>query len=125
MSPNPKSTVGPPENPSTPDTPEWSYNELMRHIEPDLMTDFLPKHEEVFASETKEQTQARMKAYDEAFAVFDKAVLDCEDVFAKEVHELKTKAHEKAIKAEKKEQKKELKKIEDEIDSAGEMKSEK
>ena len=116
MSPNPKSTPTPPDNPSKPGTSEWFYDEIMRHIEPDLLTNVIPMHAEKYKQETQEQRVARMKAYDAAFTIFDKVAAEYEKEFMDGVQALKKKSRAKAVKEEKSEKRKELKHIEDELD---------
>ena len=93
--PEPKkhtATFTPPSNPSPESTPEWVYNELMRFIEPDLMTTVVPHHAEMYQGESREQTINRMKHYDDAFAAFDVAAKNVEaDAFA-QVRALKNQA---------------------------------
>ncbi len=63
----------PPPNPSTPNTEEWLYNEIMRHVEPDLMLNHLPLLDEKYANETPVEHLQRMKNYEDAYRIFDKA----------------------------------------------------
>ena len=115
MSPNQKSTSIPPVNPSSPGTSEWFYDEIMRHIEPDLMTNVLPTHAEKYKNETQEQRVERMQSYDKAFTIFDKVADEYEKEFHQDVVDLKKKSRSKAMKEEVREKKKALKKIEDEL----------
>lgn len=118
MSPNPKSTFIPPPNPSAPGTPEWTYNEIMREIEPDLMTNVLPAHEKMYAAETSENRLERMKAYDKAFALFDTVSAECEHEFHREITALHKEARTKAMKTDSKENTKKLQAIEKEMDES-------
>lgn len=117
MSPNPKSTQDPPKNPSTPGTSEWFYDEIMRHIEPDLLTTVIPTHAEKYNDETQEERVERMKAYDAAFAIFDKVAEEYEKEFMEDVQKLKKQSRSKVMKEEKKERKQELSNIEKIIDT--------
>ena len=116
MSPNPKTPITPPENPSTPGTSEWFYDEIMRHVEPDLMTNAIPTHAEKYKNETQEQRVERMQAYDKAFTVFDHVADAYEKDFHEDVEKLKKQSRSKAMKEEKLEKKKALKKIEEQMD---------
>ncbi len=118
MASNPTSTFTPPPNPSQPGTSQWLYDEIMRHIEPDLVTTMLPRHIDMYAKESQKERVARMKAYDEAFAVFDKVAAEFEQEFHHDVQRLKTDAREKAMTEEKKKEKNVLEKIEDEMGDA-------
>ena len=112
MSPSQKSTFVPPQNPSKPGTPEWLYDEIMRNIEPDLLTTALSTHDERYNDETKEQRAARLHAYDQAFMIFDNVTGDFEKEFHEKMETVRKKAKKKAMK----EDKKKLKSIEEEID---------
>ncbi len=105
------STFIPPANPSTPGTSQWIYNEIMRNIEPDLMTTNLPTHTKKYKDETQEQRLARMKLYDEAFAVFDAVAAEYEDEFHRDMERTKENAKMTAMR----EDAKKLKTIEQEI----------
>ncbi len=116
MSPNPKPTQEPPENPSTPGTSEWFYDEIMRHIEPDLVTNVIPTHAEKYKDETQEERVERMKAYDAAFTIFDKVAAEYEKEFMNDVQTLKKQSRSKAVKQETKEKNKELRNVEEQLD---------
>lgn len=116
MSPNPKSTITAPENPSKPGTSEWFYDEIMRFIEPDLVTTVIEKHMEMYADETTDERVQRMKAYDTAFAVFDKVAAGYEQDFHRDMVLQKKQSREKAMTVEAGEKKSALKKIEEEMD---------
>ena len=118
MSPNPKSTFSPPPNPSLSESAEWFYNEIMRHIEPDLLSTVILTHAEKYKSETQEQREARIKSYDNAFIVFDRVADDYGKQMASEVQEFKKQERTKAMKKEKKQEKKALKKIEGEMEQS-------
>ena len=54
--------------------PEWLYNEIMHHIEPDLTTDKIALLNKKYAKETPEDREARMASYIFSFALFDEAL---------------------------------------------------
>ncbi len=60
-----------PANPSPERTSEWLYNEIMRFVQPDLMTDHLPLLDLKYAGENAFEKAARLFSYEEAFRVFD------------------------------------------------------
>lgn len=62
-----------PPNPSAPGTPAWTYDEIMRHIEPDLLTSALPSIDAYYAGESAIERHARFSSYQRAFAAFDAA----------------------------------------------------
>lgn len=111
-SPHTHTTVDPLANPSTPGAPEWLYNEIMRNIEPDLLTTVMPRHAEMYAKETHQKSVERMKRYDSAFAVFDRVAMEYERDLHEDIQTLKRQAQAKARKRETAESKKSLKKIE-------------
>lgn len=119
MSPNPNPASVAPQNPSAPGTAEWMYNEIMREIEPDLLTTELPKHLEKYARETQAQREERMKAYEQAFAIFDTVAAACEQEMRHGVEELRKQAHAKAVSEEGRERAEELRTIEQEMDATG------
>lgn len=118
MPKNQKQTFVAPANPSAPGTPEWLYNEIMRHIEPDLLTDVLSTHVEIYKDETHEERIERMKAYDEAFIIFDKAAAEFEHALHQDLRGVRAKSQHEARKREKKEQNKGLEDIESQLDTA-------
>ncbi len=77
----------PPPNLCRTGTPEWVYNEIMRHIEPDLMLEQLPLLDQRYAAETPIDRLKRMKAYDEAFILYDKIFADVSKLYADEARE--------------------------------------
>ena len=116
-----KPTFTPPANPSQEGTPEWFYNEIMRHIEPDLLTTAIAAHGEKYAKQSPEEVLERLKAYDRAFAVFDKASADVAQEYRSEVDKIRADAKESVKKEETKERKaasQELKSIEDQFSQA-------
>lgn len=61
-----------PPNPSDRRDPEWFYNEIMRHVQPDLMSDHLAFLEMKYAGETSYERASRMSAYELAFSAYDR-----------------------------------------------------
>ena len=118
MPPNPQSTATPPPNPSAPGSPEWWYNEIMRHIEPELLTTVIPTHAETYKDESGEDRVARIEGYDKAFAMYDNVAADFEQTLHKDLETMRKKSRAATRAEEKKEKKKEkrvLKTIEKEI----------
>ena len=68
------------------------YDEVMRHIEPDLMLTATAGLDEKYKGETPEFHQARMDDYEKAFAAFDLLSADIEQMFLREVKKLKQQA---------------------------------
>ncbi len=60
-----------PVNPSKERTSEWLYNEIMRFVQPELMTDHLPLLDLKYSGENTFERAARLLSYEEAFEVFD------------------------------------------------------
>lgn len=120
MSPNQNPAPTAPPNPSKEGTPEWFYDEIMRFIEPDLLTNVIPTHAEKYAKQSKEECVARLTSYEHAFAVFDKASVSVAEEFHAEMKNIRDAAREEVKKEEKEdtaETQKALKKIEDKFDS--------
>jgi len=115
MSPNPQTTFTPLPNPSKEGTPEWFYDEIMRFIEPDLLTTVIPLHAEKYAKQSKEECLARLQAYDRAFEIFDKASQDV----AKEYRAGMEKVREEAKEDVQKGETKALQQIEQSIEEEG------
>lgn len=55
-------------------TPQWLYDEIMRSIEPELVTDMLPTLDTIYAAETSEEHDVRMERYRLAYAAYDDAL---------------------------------------------------
>jgi hypothetical protein len=98
--PTQTSTFTPP-NPSAPGTPEWVYDEIMRHIEPDLLTAEIAGHPQKYRDETAEQRVARMAHYDKAFAAYDAAADAVEAEFRQEAMQVKERSKTALMKEEK------------------------
>lgn len=61
-----------PKNPSSPGTSDWLYNEIMRQIEPDLLSTAVGGLAAKYAGETAEQRQHRHDKYEQAYRTFDR-----------------------------------------------------
>lgn len=79
----------PPPNRQTAGTPAWLYDEIMRWIEPDLLLNVIPHHDELYGQETAEQREQRMKWYERAFVQFDRICDGFTDQFYAFAQELK------------------------------------
>lgn len=107
-----------PENPSQPGTSEWFYDEIMRHIEPDLLSTVIPHHAEIYEKETEEEKKARMKAYDEAFFIYDQVADEFAAAFAEDMRGLRKEAREQAVREDTAKSGETIKGIESQIDEA-------
>lgn len=105
-----------PLNPSARYSPEWIYNEIMRFIEPELMTDSLPHLAEKYAGETPAENARRMALYDKAFACFDAAYAEVSRIFEQEAMTIKKESRSLAQSAEAEERGDALGKLEDAFD---------
>lgn len=122
MSPSQKPTFAASPNPSKEGTPEWFYDEIMRHIEPDLLTNVIPTHAEKYSKQSPEECAARLRAYGRAFEVFDKASADVAGEYRAGIVKIRESAKSKAKIEDRKEKEKteeELKTIEREIEEEG------
>jgi hypothetical protein len=70
-------------------TQQWLYDELMRHIEPDLTSKKAKLLEKKYAKETDEEKELRMERYDLAFDFFDIALESFESEILSDVREWK------------------------------------
>ncbi len=61
-----------PKNPSVPGSSDWVYNEIMRFIEPDLISTSIPTLARKYPSESASQRQGRYDKYKKAYALFDR-----------------------------------------------------
>lgn len=93
-----------PRNPWPATATQWLYDEIMRHIEPDLMLERIPLLPKKYAEETPEQHEQRMKAYEHAFRQYDALYVGVEHIFAIEAHRLRQGAHAQALQQERLEQ---------------------
>ncbi len=107
----------PPINTFPPDAPEWLYQEIMRHIEPDLLLERLPRLDAQYAGETLDQRVERMQYYERAFALFDQISADISAMIARDARRLKDEARGEIRRREGQEHGQELKRIEDIIAS--------
>lgn len=111
-----------PANPSLPGTAQWIYDEIMRFIEPDLLTTRIGFLDEIYANETEDEGKKRMMAYEKAFAIFDKVAEKFESKFNAAVLSLRKGAREQAISEERVEEDKSVLEIESKFqqtDSSG------
>ena len=115
--PNTHPTPPPPPNPAAPNTPEWLYNEIMRHIEPDLMLEHIPQLDEWYKDETPEKKEERLASYDKAFELFAKASSELGQMTVEEAEKVKKKVHAKAVKQETEEHREEIDSAEAALDS--------
>jgi len=58
---------------------QWLYDELMQHIEPDLLTDQIAHADEKYAGESDEDRAARYERYTIAFMAFEDALVGFEE----------------------------------------------
>lgn len=96
---------------------EWLYQEIMRHIEPDLTLQRFPQLDKIYAGESKTNRTKRMKWYDSAFALYDRIFADVSAMYNAEAHSQRHAKHKKAAARETREEGEELEKIETIIDS--------
>lgn len=81
-------------------TPQWLYNEVMRNIEPDLLTDHLPYLDQWYGGETLLQRMQRIASYERAFEIFEEVYPGIEEMYRKEVRGVKNAAHKQAMQLE-------------------------
>ncbi len=94
------------------DAPQWLYQEIMRHIEPDLMLGRVEDLDRVYAGETEKEKEERMRCYEEAFALFDRVYADVSTVVGSQARALNRRARGQALAAEGRERGQELDRIE-------------
>lgn len=98
-------------------TPLWLYDEIMRHIEPDLCSHQIPFLTEKYKNETPKEKLFRMRAYEMAFSLFDACLKEVKDGIADDVAEWKQKLRRRAVKKEQLEQKADMENIENIINN--------
>jgi hypothetical protein len=118
MSPTQTSHHAAPGNPSLPGTAQWLYDEIMRNIEPDLITTRIIHLDEIYADETESEGKSRMQAYEKAFEIFDAAAMNFEKKFHAELGTFRKNAHKTAMEQERQEKAKNLKNLESTFDDA-------
>ncbi len=101
-----------PTNPWPQTAAHWMYDEIMRHVEPDLMLEHIPLLPKKYQEETDAMKEARLQHYDECFAIFDSIYKQVGDMCTQEVHRLKAEAHNTAITQESNERKMAMKLLE-------------
>jgi hypothetical protein len=112
----PKSTQTDP--PSIPAVAAWLYDQIMQHLEPDLMLACLPMLAEKYKDETQEQRMHRMESYDRAFRLFDEIAKDVTVMFREETQTLRRDARNAAQGKEEHERSSNVIRIESIIDQA-------
>lgn len=68
------------------------YNEIMRHIEPDLLTTVLPQLARYYANEMPAERHARFSSYARAFRAFDLACTAIDKQYHPELRQMRTAA---------------------------------
>ncbi len=58
---------------------QWLYDEIMQHIEPELMTDQIGKLEERYKDESPEEREDRLQRYTVSFIIFQDALQSFEE----------------------------------------------
>ena len=96
---------------------EWLYEEIMRHIEPDLTLQRFHKLDKLYATETKKERGERLHWYESAFALYDRIFADVAAMYAKEGRAQKHAVRKKTGAQEHTERSTELQDIERIIDS--------
>ncbi len=66
----------------------WLYDEIMQHIEPDLLSDRIDALEERYKGETKEQRADRLSKYMLAFKIFTESLQEVSEMQPFELQEL-------------------------------------
>jgi hypothetical protein len=62
-------------------TAEQLYNELMWHIEPELMIENIQHLDEMYAGETPEERTKRFEYYAHCFSTFDQCLADLQEIW--------------------------------------------
>ncbi|HVW67177.1 MAG TPA: hypothetical protein VHA78_05640 [Candidatus Peribacteraceae bacterium] len=96
----------------------WIYDEFMKHIEPDLMTDHIEHVDEKYAGETAEERAERYEQYTMAFLIFDECLKDFDATMSAGVQFWKKKMEEFAKRESDTEDAAHMKIIEESIDSS-------
>lgn len=98
-------------------TPVWLYDEIMQHIEPDLLSKNLPFLDDKYKGETEAEHADRMASYDTSFEIFDRAFEGFQSEFIGEVKTVKKEVRNKAQAQAKAEDEQVLKTIEKDFDA--------
>ncbi len=106
-----------PKNPWPRTAAYWLYDEIMRHINPDLMIERIPLLEKKYASENAMEHEARMGEYQRAFDLYDRIYKDVTNVCADEAHKLKEESRKKAMGKEAAEQGSDIEHVEQKLTS--------
>ncbi len=114
---DPHTAFVPPANTYPIHSPEWVYDEIMRHIEPELMLAELPLLENRYAGESEAQKTRRLAGYERAFQVFDAAYGKVVELLSEETHQLRARAREQVGKQERDEASKDMADFESRFDA--------
>ena len=96
-------------------TPEWLYDRIMKHIEPDLISKNINKLDEKYKSESKESKELRLESYELAFDLFDIAFEAFEGGILDEVKEWKKALRKRAQEKESVEEEEKMEELEEEF----------
>ncbi len=91
---------------------EWLYDEVMRHIEPDLMLRSVKTLEGKYLGELDDERSSRMARYEQAFALFDEVYGKVAKMMMDDTRALKRKMHAVALQKERAESAEELESVE-------------
>ncbi len=106
-----------PQNPWPRTAACWLYDEIMRHVNPDLMLGRIPLLEKKYRDEAEEEHAARLREYERAFALYDRIYRDVADLCADEAHRIKERSHAQAMGREAVEKGSDMQNVEAKIDS--------
>lgn len=106
-----------PPNPSDVQSQEWLYDEIMRYIEPELMTNRKDKLAEMIAGETAGEREARKARYEQAFGIFDAVYKDVAEMMVRDAATVKEQVQKKLQEQEYREKQSEMHAAEDQLDS--------
>lgn len=95
----------------------WLYDEIMRHINPDLMIERVPLLEKKYLGEAPMEHEARMHEYQRAFDLYDRIYKDVANVCADEAHRIKEDSRATAMGKEAAQQGSDLKNVEQKLTS--------
>jgi hypothetical protein len=94
----------------------WLYDQIMGQIEPDLLSEEIPRLAGKYKDETSQEHKERMEAYAKAFKIFDEVFKEMSGGMYAEIEQLKKEAQRGRKSHEQNEKQEQLRSIEQSLD---------
>ena len=99
-------------------TAQWLYDEIMQHVDKDLLTSNIPILDEELRNATPEEREERLAQYDESFDIFDQALEEVDEKMRQDVINWKRMMNDKLKEIDAGKESKQIQSIEQSFDDA-------